>query len=234
MTTYSAFFSSGLLASRHAADSPYDYDPSSPLSDSDLEPDTDRENTPTPENITRATPAPAVSQRRHRKRRSSLTIATSPMNAIRSPQRNATAALQLQKHLPSPSRSRSGSLSATGANNIASQGTSLVGRMRSGSIGAALRPRRNIRRLVSVPAAAPPPTVPLPALPALFPQTWFNPSHTSFAGAFQKSPFLTQDSVDSRAPLAVRAASDQSTIKGRQRGFSLSDGLTIDEEMKEN
>lgn len=145
MTTYSAFFSSGLLASRNAADSSSDYDPysptllASPLSDSDIEPDTDRENTPTPENVPRTALTPAVSQRRLRKRRSSLTIGTSPMHAIRSPQRNAGAALQLQMHLPSPSRSRSGSLNATGTNNIASQSTSLVGRMRSGSVGAALR-----------------------------------------------------------------------------------------------
>ncbi|KAG6864403.1 hypothetical protein C0993_008927, partial [Termitomyces sp. T159_Od127] len=145
MTTYSAFFSSGLLAPRHAADAPCDYDPSSPtlsaspLSDSDIEPDTDRENTPTPENVPRTAPGPANSQRRLRKRRSSLTIGTSPMNAIRSPQRNASAALQLQMHLPSPPRSRSGSFSTAGTNNIASQSTSLVGRMRSGSIGAAIR-----------------------------------------------------------------------------------------------
>ncbi|KAF9465659.1 hypothetical protein BDZ94DRAFT_1253619 [Collybia nuda] len=71
------------------------------------------------------------------------------MNAIRSPARTAGAALQLQMHLPSPPRSRSGSLSTTaptqdpygniGIGNLASEGTSLVGRMRSGSVGGALR-----------------------------------------------------------------------------------------------
>ncbi|KAG6860004.1 hypothetical protein C0995_000648 [Termitomyces sp. Mi166 len=232
MATYSAFFSSGLLASRNTAHPPYDYDasspvlPSSPLSDSDIEPDTDRESTPTPDNISRAAPVPAAPRPRLRKRRSSLTVGTSPMNAIRSPQRNASAALQLQMHLSSPSRSRSGSLSAMGTNNIASQSTSLVGRMRSGSVGAALRPRRIVRRLVSVPAPAPPPTAPLPAVPPLFvspAQSWFSAPH----GAFPKSAF-----PETRALLTVRTTSDQSTIKGRQRGFSLSNGLTIDEEMK--
>ncbi|KAG6815828.1 hypothetical protein H0H93_008942 [Arthromyces matolae] len=250
MTTYSAFFSSGLLAPRNVSHS-YIYDPSSPvlpsspLSDSDveLELETDREITPTPD--TRPIPilAPAP-QSRLRKRRSSLTIgASSPMNAIRSPQRTAGAALQLQMHLPNPSRSRSGSLSTTGANNVASQATSLVGRMRSGSVGAVFRPRRPARRLASVPAPAPAPTVPLPAIPSILltpsSQNWFNAPHTApLSGGFQ---YITQNTIDARTPFSVRATSDavaaavaQTTIKGRQRGFSISDNLTIDEEMKEN
>ncbi|KAG5732858.1 hypothetical protein E4T56_gene7943 [Termitomyces sp. T112] len=229
MATYSAFFSSGFLASRNA----HDTSSLGLSSDSDTEPDTDRESTPTPDNISRAVPVPAAPQSRLRKRRSSLTIGTSPMNAIRSPQRNASAALQLQMHLTSPSRSRSGSLSAAGTNNsnIASESTSLVGRMRSGSVGVALRPRRNVRRLAPVPAPAPPPTAPLPAVPAFF----LSPAQPWFNAPLPKSSFLIPNHVETRAPLAVCPMPDQSsTFKGRQRGFSLSDGLTIDEEMKEN
>lgn len=84
---------------------------------------------------------------RLRRRKSSLTVASSPMNAIKSPARTAGAALQLQRHLASPVRSRSGSLNLgagmfgaeEGTGNVASEGTSLIGRMRSGSVGAALR-----------------------------------------------------------------------------------------------
>lgn len=90
-----------------------------------------------------------------RKRRSSLTLAISPMNTIRSPTRTANNALQLQLQLlgpASPIRSRSGSLSGEdtmasrfGNAGVASTETSLGGRLiRSGSL-----------------ACAPPPTNPL-------------------------------------------------------------------------
>ncbi|KAG6864287.1 hypothetical protein C0991_010807 [Blastosporella zonata] len=270
MTTYSAFFSSGLLAPRHAAypypDAPSPISPSSPLSDSDAELDIDRELTPTPDTIQRSaasatTTSIATPQPRLRKRRSSLTLGTSGMNAIRSPTRTAGAALQLQMHLASPSRSRSGSLSKTsttagsdvyhniGMGNIASEGTSLVGRMRSGSVGAVanlnavFRPRRGVRRLASVPAPVPPPTAPLPAVPALLfspAQSWFNAPHSApLNGAFPKNSFLTQNPIEPRAPFAVRTSSTSDSapapvLMGRSRGYSLSEGLRIDEEMKEN
>ncbi|KAG6810834.1 hypothetical protein H0H92_010128 [Tricholoma furcatifolium] len=231
MTTYSAFFSSGLLgpnqpSDSHFYDAPSPISPNAPLPDSDTE--MDRDITPTPDTVR------AASQPRLRKRRSSLTIGTSPMNAIRSPARTAGAALQLQMHLPNPSRSRSGSLSITGAAiaNIASETTSLVGRMRSGSVSMGLRPRRGVRRLASVPAPAPPPTAPLPALPALLlapVQSWFSAPHSApLNGAFPKS-FLSETCP----PLAAHTVSDSVLpIKGRARGFSLSTGLTIDEETK--
>ncbi|KAG6907492.1 hypothetical protein DXG01_008686 [Tephrocybe rancida] len=261
MTTYSAFFSSGLLAPRHAASSYPHYDapspvsPSSPLPDSDVDLNMDRDITPTPDSVYRPTATvttAAAPQPRLRKRRSSLTVGTSPMNAIRSPARTAGAALQLQMHLASPSRSRSGSLSTTtsttadtynniGMGNIASENTSLVGRMRSGSVGAVLRPRRGVRRLASVPAPAPPPTAPLPAVPAILfsqAQSWFNaPQTVPLTSAFPKNSFLTQNPVEPRAPLSVRSASDSVpsvTLRGRERGYSLNEGLRIDEEMKEN
>ena len=178
MLTYSAFFSSGLLAPHRSYNSTNDaaypyYDAPSPAApsfplplddDSDIE--IDRSITPTGPPATSNTnmmvteiPAPSTTSaaappnRPHlRKRRSSLTVATSPMNSIKSPTRTAGAALQLQRHL-SPSRARSGSLNINlnasvvtgdlfggaygglGVGNIASEGTSLVGRMRSGSVG---------------------------------------------------------------------------------------------------
>ncbi|KAG6812554.1 hypothetical protein H0H87_009723 [Tephrocybe sp. NHM501043] len=266
MTTYSAFFSSGLLAPRHAThaypyyDAPSPVLPSSPLYDSDAELDMDREITPTPESFQRSAPAVTTSpntvvvasQPRLRKRRSSLTICTTPMNAIRSPSRNAGAALQLQMHLPNPSRSRSGSVSTTsstgsemynriGMDNVASESTSLVGRMRSGSVGAVFRPRRGIRRLSSVPAPVPPPTAPLPAVPMVLfshAQSWFDAPHTApIPSGFPKNSFLIPNNPEPRAPLAERPSSD--SVPGpattrRSRGFSLSEGLRIDEEMKEN
>ncbi|GLB41501.1 hypothetical protein LshimejAT787_1001010 [Lyophyllum shimeji] len=284
MTTYSAFFSSGLLAPRHASyasfndvlnkdsypyyDAPSPATPSSPLPDSDIELDTDREITPTPDprppsrstgTSHARTPSSASTnstqaQPRLRKRRSSLTIATSPMNSIRSPQRTAGAALQLHMHLPNPARSRSGSLSTAaaapaetqGTGNVASEGTKLMGRMRSGSVGAALRPRRGVRRLASVPAPAPPPTAPLPALPTfLLSPSWSGPHTAPLAGAFPQTPVRcsldapamnNNTKLEARPPLAPRTFSAESvpSARGRERSFSLSQGLRIDEEMKEN
>ncbi|KAF5379444.1 hypothetical protein D9615_006566 [Tricholomella constricta] len=288
MTTYSAFFSSGLLAPHHAsfsgygqlnADSYPDYDasspatPSSPLPDSDIEVERDREITPTPDAPSRsmsssssnssANPCTTQAPPRLRRRRSSLTVGTSPMNSIRSPTRTAGAALQLQMHLPNPTRSRSGSLSASTSqtdmygkvgksSNVASEGTSLVGRMRSGSVGTVLRPRRGVRRLASVPAAAPPPTAPLPAIPTLMlspVQPWNGPYTAPLNGAFPTSPamcfsFSTPNATmntEVRPPLIARARSTECVPRvgqpprGRERSFSLvGHGLTIDEEMKEN
>jgi len=85
------------------------------------------------------------SRPRLRKRRSSLTQAASPMAGIRSPTRSAGNAFHLQMQIPNPSRARSGSvggeamglygsLSGMGMGmGMATQGTSLFGRMRSGS-----------------------------------------------------------------------------------------------------
>lgn len=109
-----------------------------------------RSITPTPQTITPTqspqpvkiqlkAQAPSTTQPKLRKRRSSLTQATSPMNAIRSPTRAANNALHLQRQL-SP-RSRSGSVSGEdsryGNIGVASNETSLEARMRSGSLGSA-------------------------------------------------------------------------------------------------
>ncbi|KAG5649935.1 hypothetical protein H0H81_001403 [Sphagnurus paluster] len=225
MTTYSAFFSSGLLATHtpmrmpDGFDAPSPTSPSSTLPDSDLEFefDTEREITPTPGAPTPHAHAHPTPGRRLRKRRSSLTVGTSPMAAIRSPARTAGVALH---------RARSGSL-GTAAHQLhlalgmealalgrapAQQAT----RSRSGSVGAGgvLRPRRGVRRLASVPAPAPPPTMPLPALPS-----------------FPTPPLSTP------APVTVSATVQPTQpVPGRQRAYSLAQKPgagtgTIDEEV---
>ena len=124
--------------------------------------DSRRSTTPTPETTTpmqspqpvkihsksqtQQQPQQQSTQPMLRKRRSSLTLAISPMNAIRSPTRTASNAIHLQRQLStavSP-RSRSGSVSGEDATasrysnvGVASSETSLEGRMRSGSLGSA-------------------------------------------------------------------------------------------------
>ena len=192
---YSAFFSSGLLAphtpqkknkvnsSSFSWDVTFDHSPSrasSPIpipDESFMDIDTasynDRSITPTPQSITpMQSPQPVkiqttttTQQPKLRKRRSSLTLATSPMSTIRSPTRAANNALHLQRQLftalgpASPSRSRSGSLTGDDATasrysnaGVASTETSLGGRLmtRSGSVGCVLPPSGPLRYLFSL------------------------------------------------------------------------------------
>ena len=92
--------------------------------------------TTTTTTTTATTTTTTTAHPRLRRRRSSLTQATSPMNAIRSPTRAAGNALHhhLQIVPTATSRSRSGSLSVAGdAMGAGTYSSSLVGRMRSGS-----------------------------------------------------------------------------------------------------
>ncbi|KAJ3761748.1 hypothetical protein EV360DRAFT_67615 [Lentinula raphanica] len=172
MTTYSAFFSSGLLAPPHLYPSMYNnsnLDVEDHASDMEL----DRSMTPTSTNMDGSMSSVQQPQPRLRRRRSSLTIGASPLNTIKSPSRAAGTALQLQRHLyNTPSRSRSGSVSSVMGNgedissNIASEKTSLYRRMRSGSVGSVLKSKRGTRRGVPGPSF-PPPSAPLPALPPI-------------------------------------------------------------------
>lgn len=167
---YSAFFSSGFLA-QHTPQkkvSTWDNDTSDnspsrcsspipiPLPDDslmDIDYDDRRSITPTPQTIT-PTPSPVKvqskpqppqpTQPRLRRRRSSLTQASSPMNAIRSPTRTASNALHLQFQLHTALSPRSRARSVTKEDvtvprytnvGVASTETSLGGRMRSGSLG---------------------------------------------------------------------------------------------------
>ncbi|KAG7089002.1 hypothetical protein E1B28_012951 [Marasmius oreades] len=179
-TTYSAFFSSGLLApptsntyARPRLDSTStitsdDIDDASDLDESgSMSYATYRKRT-TSSNLKSKSSQPAL---RKRKSSVSLNVTTSPVAQLRSPSRAVENALSFQRHLqyaqgtPSKSRSRSGS----GSGEVASMGTSLVGRMRSASVGTALKSHRSVRRIPKNPL--PPPSVPLPPLPPLPPKT---------------------------------------------------------------
>ncbi|KAL0572256.1 hypothetical protein V5O48_009702 [Marasmius crinis-equi] len=121
---------------------------------------------------TPATPkTPNQATRTLRKRKSSLSIQASPVTGVRSNSRAAENALS--RHI---SRSRSGSVNSLnpqggpGAGNEnasppgMSSGPGIRGRMRSGSVGTALKPtRRGVRRVPNNPL--PPPSAPLPPLP---------------------------------------------------------------------
>jgi hypothetical protein len=154
MVTYSAFFSSGLLASYSQSRALTPAPPSSPIlipsSPGDpMGADVGR-GTPTTPNLDdvdmQVTPnaaqlnPPAKERPRLRKRRSSVTLCASPMNAIKSPMRNAGAALHRAINATSsPNRSRSGSLSTDVLGGGTVQGTTAGGRKRSSSGTASIR-----------------------------------------------------------------------------------------------
>ncbi|KAF9524393.1 hypothetical protein CPB83DRAFT_861289 [Crepidotus variabilis] len=214
--------------------------------------DSRRSVTPTPESeratpVPSPQGAKGDSRPRLRRRRSSLTQSVSPMNAIRSPSRTAGNAFHLQKQLAGTAvRNRPASLGGEalalygtlgiGMAGMPTNETSLVGRMRSGSCSSAnpqtagtglrpaFRPRRAARRILTlpIPAAAPPPTAPLPALPSLPPTL--------------RSTNLNMSGPAS-APLPPPGGK---TSSARARGLSVSNSAMngaehrIDEEMKEN
>ncbi|KAI0027142.1 hypothetical protein K488DRAFT_91248 [Vararia minispora EC-137] len=180
MSGYSSVFSLGLLATprplRVAA-------PGAGLPiDIDVDID-DPETTPTrtrspPDDLASLAPrsrtssttsADSAAPPRLRRRRSSLTVAAAPLAAIKSPLRSAGTALQRTLI-----RARSGSVSTAPApaDDVLGAGSPLPststpigaikGRLRSGSVGAVLRPRQRAA------ARKPPPTAPLPALPPAF------------------------------------------------------------------
>jgi|ERR1700722_5195459 len=142
MANYSPFFSSGLLAPNHYTESgaltpsltsplPTPFSPSYPI-------DNDGSTTPTPSTGPDADAtiplSPKSATPRLRKRRSSLTVSSSPMTAIKSPIRSAGLALQraMTIGLVSPGRSHADS----GSDMV---GVPKVERKRSGSLGASLR-----------------------------------------------------------------------------------------------
>ncbi|KAJ7281972.1 hypothetical protein C8J57DRAFT_1299033 [Mycena rebaudengoi] len=161
---YSAFFDSGLHASAAAV---YTY--------THPHDDDDGEHPSAPYRRMQAPRSPPPM----RKRRSSITTAASPMNNFklaRSPARAAGNAWHMANVVASsPSRSRSSSV----ATNVASEETSMLGRIRSNSIDVNLRLRRKplTRRNTAFLAAPalPPPTAPLPALPLHAPATKESP-----------------------------------------------------------
>ncbi|KAH0836870.1 hypothetical protein J3R83DRAFT_8660 [Lanmaoa asiatica] len=168
MATYSTFFSSGLLAPRIARCTTPVLPPSPmAISAGPVEPvDRQLSLTPTPVGQTspcsKALAAHTNSERpAMRRRRSSINIGASPMALIKSPVRNAGAALQRTGFM-SPTRHRAASVSM----NEAFENNSLFGRLRSGSVSGITNPPKRLRRVVHRPVPlVPPPSVPLPALP---------------------------------------------------------------------
>ncbi|TBU33620.1 hypothetical protein BD311DRAFT_844622 [Dichomitus squalens] len=213
---YSSFFSSGLLAPHTpSAQAPRESSPSTPrASVANLPPD---DTTPTAHTTTTnavhesqvlpsiSIPAADDSRPRLRRRRSSLAGSASPLTNIKSsgPIRNATASVQrsLRARSGSDASVLSTASAASAANensntNTGSKPTGIIGRLRSGSLGTALRPRRGLRRVAPPVPALPPPSAPLPAVPAL------SSSPTSPLSTIVGSP---TSPASPRRPLARRA-----------------------------
>ncbi|KAK1225490.1 hypothetical protein PQX77_011578 [Marasmius sp. AFHP31] len=154
-----------------------------PLEDSDLEENENRGETSGPLSTPKASSTILTTHghlnppRTLRKRKSSCSLEASPHGRVRSHSRAAENALSFQLHLP---RSRSGSVnpmhppplpplpSSVGSGPISNEGAAennVIGRVRSGSMGTALKSNcRALRRLPNNPL--PPPNAPLPPLPA--------------------------------------------------------------------
>jgi hypothetical protein len=175
MASYSAFFSSGLNASRSPSPSPFDADPKPstvvhPTLSADLDADYDMALGSAPSDATNTSHARSRSRsssqssvgKTLRKRKSSLTLGSvrPTLAAIKSPSRSAGTAFS--KHITAMSLSL-GPAPAAPSYNAASADSTTKNRMRSGSLGGALRPRRTRTSAVPLPA----PTAPLPPLPPL-------------------------------------------------------------------
>ncbi|KAG2346025.1 hypothetical protein BDR05DRAFT_960330 [Suillus weaverae] len=240
MVTYSAFFSSGLLAPYHPrATTPVPPSSPMPMTSSPMHPvDRDLSVTPTPcgnSNNVVSVPTASADRPRMRRRRSSMNIGANPMALIKSPTRNVGSALQ-RTGIMSPTRSRAGSMAEN-----ASETNSLFERLRSGSLnaGAPLRLRRAVKRTVPL---APPPTAPLPALPPPSPSTKYTrtlappaliipvprqPLMNYLVSSPNTSGLLSPDSV-------MQFSSNMSPGISSSPAHKCYFGSTIDEEMKEN
>jgi len=249
MAAYSAFFSSGLLAP-HIYNTHHNRAQTPPPSSPVLAPSSPGDlieidcTTPTPAITSgldaQATPTatplnlPTAEHQRLRKRRSSVTLGVSPMTAIRSPMRNASAALHRGLISVAPARSRSGSLS-TGALAIDVQNTSVVNRKRSSSGTSNIRPRRTLLRKTTAPTA-PPPTAPLPDIPSIeakSPTLGYQSPLMALQPSFFPSICI---SAPTRPPLNPLAHSvDNHQVSNRVMIHPHDNGsYTINEEMKEN
>ncbi|KAJ7880391.1 hypothetical protein B0H14DRAFT_3129445 [Mycena olivaceomarginata] len=122
-----------------------------------------------------------------RKRRSSITSAASPMSPMKfakSPARAAGNAWHIANVAASSPRSRSGSL----VQNVASEETSMLGRIRSGSVGSRLRTRKpltNRRPTALLFAPTPPPLSAPPSRPPFLP---VSPVPSSPSSEFYHAP----------------------------------------------
>ncbi|KAJ6485840.1 hypothetical protein C8R45DRAFT_998095 [Mycena sanguinolenta] len=227
MTTgYSTFYRSGLHA--HAA-AVYTYNHPQ---DEDMEHDASHSSTgdlayfPAASTYHNATVSRAQSPRR--RRRSSITSSVAPMSSVKlakSPSRAAGNAWHIAHVAATSPRSRSGSL----VQNAASEDNSMLGRIRSGSIGVRLRGRKPLtnKRPVALLFAStpPPPSAPLPALPLC-------PPARAPLTRLAIQPALPVADVFYTKPLAPVPSSDSAEFyhpPGVWKAFG-----AIDEEMKEN
>ncbi|OCH84774.1 hypothetical protein OBBRIDRAFT_839456 [Obba rivulosa] len=168
-TFYSSFFSSGLLAPQPSSG------PTTPRAATVVLDDT----TPTAATFPdQSQPPDADARPRLRRRRSSLTVQASPLTPLKSStsMRNAASSFQRQSLLTTRARSGSdvsvmaSSYGSTGAaEEPSNQKSGILGRLRSGSIGTALKSRRTLRR--AAPPPPPPPSAPLPSVPLSIPPT---------------------------------------------------------------
>lgn len=188
--SYSSFFSSGFSAIQDLTPPPSPTQlvrPDSPIlpltptheAATDI---ADQDHTPTAANPSQTF---GVERPKLRKRRSSLTVNTSPLVQFKGSYRGPTTAAQRQN------RSRSGSVndfSQPRSVGFLIEEVKITGRLRSGSVGNSLRSRRIIR------GARPPPSTPLPPLPAV-------PSSNPHLGSFEMGADITH-----RRPLMSRAS----------------------------
>ncbi|KAF8196796.1 hypothetical protein K438DRAFT_1967799 [Mycena galopus ATCC 62051] len=175
-TSYSTFYKSGLHAHaasvytyNHPHDEDMEHENASHLSTGDLvyfAAGSTYHNDPHHASRAQSPRSPS------RKRRSSITSMASPISSVKlakSPARAAGNAWHIAHVAATSPRSRSGSL----VQNVACEDNSMLGRIRSGSIGTRLRGRKPLtnRRPIALLFAPtpPPPTAPLPALPLCAP-----------------------------------------------------------------
>lgn len=190
---------------------------------------------------------------RRRRRRSSLAGTTSPMCAIKSPSRSIGHALELQRLLASPNRTRSNSLSlaAAATDMLAGMGTSteqntFLTRLRSGSVSSyrlvplfcwssrlcadfALSRRRTLRRVSMVPPA-PPPSAPLPDLPPSIADT---PLCRFLPAPKTAIPIISWTPLAQKTAISPKGTSPTMCRRDRDRSYSINSNYRIDE-LKEN
>ncbi|KAG8221149.1 hypothetical protein J3R82DRAFT_2695 [Butyriboletus roseoflavus] len=247
MATYSTLFSSGLLAPCIARCATPVL-PSSPMavSASPVGP-IDRQLSLTPTPIGQTSPRPKALEARTnperpamRRRRSSMNVGVSPMALIKSPIRNAGAALQ-RTGFTSPTRHRAASVSM----NEAFENNSLFGRLRSGSVGSIANPVKRLRRAIRRPVPlAPPPSTPLPAPPRSPTPKCGSSLLPPILVPTPRQPFITSSRPDdvvnlfpSTAPSPTLLSPDYTAkmpIRFSRGPSSGSRGDTIDEVMMEN
>ncbi|KAF9650433.1 hypothetical protein BDM02DRAFT_1438178 [Thelephora ganbajun] len=228
--SYSSFFSSGLSAIQHLTPPPSPTQPVRP--DSPIVPLTPAREAPTDITDQDSTPAAAnpsqgsgAERPKLRKRRSSLTVHTSPLVQLKGSYRGVTTATQRQ------SRSRSGSIndfSQPRSTGLTTEENKIIGRLRSGSVGNSLRSRRIIR------GARPPPSTPLPPLPTVPPSAPHIGSFDLAASAARRRPLMSRASTMENFEQAI--PSSPAVLRELDAGFPFKPVVNGcgDVDMKEN